>query len=102
MQYCVYRNRAGGNYPLLLDVQSNIIGDLDRRMVVPLTEADNFGGMTLPKRLIFTLYINGTEYTAVTVDMASVPNSGLGEKVADVGHYRQTIRDSIDFLFDGF
>jgi len=102
MQYCVYRNRAGGNYPLLLDVQSNIIGDLDRRMVVPLTEADNFVGMTLPKCLIFTLYINGKEYTAVTVDMASVPNSGLGEKVADVGHYRQTIKDSIDFLFDGF
>ncbi|ELH8610905.1 CcdB family protein [Enterobacter asburiae] len=101
MQYCVYKNRSGGNYPLLLDVQSNIIGELDRRMVIPLTEVDSFNG-PMPTRLCFRMSIEGTEYIAVTADMASAPNSALGDMVADMGFYRQTIKESIDFLFDGF
>lgn len=45
MQFTVYRNANKSTvYPYLLDVQSYIIDDLDKRMMIPLSLVDQFPG----------------------------------------------------------
>ncbi|CUY20848.1 plasmid maintenance protein CcdB [Serratia marcescens] len=53
MQFTVYANRGNSAvYPLLLDVTSDIIGQLNRRVVIPLLPVEKYPGSTRPERLI--------------------------------------------------
>ena len=54
------------------------------------------------KRLNPVIEIEGNNYLIMTHEMASVPLSLLGKQVMDARAYRQPIKDSIDFIFDGF
>ncbi|MCE9901908.1 CcdB family protein, partial [Hafnia paralvei] len=45
MQFMVYRNNGNSRaYPYLLDVQSDIIGELNTRLVIPLFLLDEVSG----------------------------------------------------------
>lgn len=45
MQFTVYRNKGNARiYPYLLNVQSDIIGELHTRMVIPLLPLADFTG----------------------------------------------------------
>lgn len=102
MQYHVYHNKGNSQiYPLLLDVQSDIIDALDTRMVIPLVLLATYDEK-LPTRLCPVLAIDGKEYLAMTRDMAAISLAGLGSEMANVSHSKQAIKDAIDFLFNGF
>ncbi len=102
MQYVVYRNKGNSAaYPYLLDVQSDIIGELHTRMVIPLYPLTKFT-VDPVLRLTPVLNIEGEEYLIMTHEMASVRQSQLGAEVADVRHHRQRVKDALDFLLDGF
>lgn len=102
MQYVIYRNKGNSTaYPYLLDVQSDIIGELVTRLVVPLYPAKKVFNPPV-KRLTPVLTIEGEDYLLMTHEMASVRLISLGEKVVDASPYRQTIKRALDFIFDGF
>lgn len=102
MQYRVYRNQSGSqSHPWLLDVQSDIIGQLNIRMVIPLFPRDRFKG-TQPVRLCPVVKIEGKEYLVMTHQMASVLSSMLGEEISSLAAQRDEIKAAIDFLLDGF
>ncbi len=102
MQYVVYRNKGNSAaYPYLLDVQSDIIGELGTRMVIPLYPLIKFSS-TPVLRLTPILNIEGEEYLVMTHEMASVRLSQLGTEVMDVRHHRQRVKDALDFMLDGF
>ncbi|WP_336777858.1 CcdB family protein [Pantoea sp. USHLN256] len=102
MQYFIYRNtNKNSEYPFLIDAQSEIIGELASRIVIPLYPVNLFKKNQV-KRLNPVINVEGEEYLVMTHEMASVRESLLGDQVMDAHVYRQRIKDSIDFIFDGF
>ena len=101
MQFTIYRNKGKAHvYPYLLDVQSDIIGELATRMVIPLFPLAAFTGRPA-QRLNPVVIVEGDKYLVMTQDMAAVRQAQLGEEVSDVLESRQLVKDAIDFLLDG-
>ncbi|WP_054177433.1 CcdB family protein [Citrobacter sp. CtB7.12] len=103
MQFTVYRNTGNSAvYPLLLDVTSDIIGQLNRRIVIPLLPVEKYPGSTRPERLVpLVRLIDDNEYAIMTHEMASIPVRSLGAVFCDASLYRTEIKAAIDFLLDG-
>ncbi len=102
MQYTVYRNKNNSRaYPYLLDVQSDIIGELDTRLVIPLFSLADVSGRPA-RRLTPVLTVEGNSYLVMTHEMASVRLSQLGDEVVSVREHRDAIKSALDFLLDGF
>lgn len=103
MQFTVYSNTGkSALYPLLLDVTSDIIGQLNRRIVVPLLPVEKYPGSTRPERLVPLIKLtDDKEYAVMTHEMASIPARSLGTVFCDASQYRTQIKAAIDFLLDG-
>jgi toxin CcdB len=100
-QFDVYRNPGpdAKHVPYLLDVQSDLLSDVVTRIVVPLARA------TLhPKaaRLYPEFEIDGVRLIMLTTDLAGVGKSEIGVRVGSLMDHRDTIRDALDFAFQGF
>lgn len=102
MQFMVYRNNSNNRaYPYLLDVQSDIIDELNTRLVIPLFLLDEVSGRPA-RRLNPVLNVDGEDFLVMTHEMASVRQSQLGEEVVSLREQRQAIKNALDFLLDGF
>lgn len=101
MQYSVYRNSGSVLYPLLLDVQSDIIESIDSRVVIPLTPIDEYAGRIV-KRLNPVIQIEDDDYLLMTNELASVLASVLHDEVCNIQSKRDVIKAALDFVFDGF
>ncbi|MCW7761318.1 CcdB family protein [Photorhabdus sp. P32] len=103
MQFTVYRN-TGKNvvYPLLLDVTSDIIGQLNRRIVIPLLPVEKYPDSSRPVRMIPVIrLIDDKEYAVMTHELASISVYALGAEFCDASQYRNQVKAALDFLFDG-
>jgi toxin CcdB len=91
MQFTVYANTGKSTvYPLLLDVTSDIIGQLNRRIVIPLLPVDRYPAGHRPDRLVpFVSLTDGREYAVMTHELASIPVQALGRCFAML---RSTVR----------
>lgn len=88
--------------PLVVDVQSDILGDLNSRVVIPLAPVTKSAGEELP-RLKPRIAVGGKSYILMTTDMAALPKNRLGTFVTNIGGAdRDGISTSLDFLFFGF
>ncbi len=57
MQFTVYRSRGrNAAFPFVIDVTSDIIGEINRRIVIPLTPIERFSRIRPPERLNPILY----------------------------------------------
>ena len=101
MQFTIYRNKGNArDYPYLLNVQSDIIDELNTRMVIPLVPLATFIGRPA-QRLNPVISVEGEKHLVLIQEMAAVRLAQLGEEVSDVQESRQLIKDAIDFLLDG-
>jgi len=98
-QFDVYKNPAGGTYPLLLEIQSDLLQSLATRMVVPLAARKKYAKPTA--RLHPTAMIAGVEYVMLFHDMASVPTSVLAHRVGSLASRRADLIAALDLLFTG-
>ena len=103
-QFTVYRNknpRSKSTYPLLVDIQSDLLEDLLTRVVIPLTKA-----VALTKKqlthLTPALAFDGEEYVLMTPQLAGVARTDLGAAVGSLANERQRIVAAMDFLLTGF
>ena len=102
MQYTVYRNPGNSQaYPYLLDIQSDIIGELNTRLVIPLHRLKK-GASAPVARLTPVIQVEGNDVILMTHEMASVRGKQLGQAVMDASPFRHTIKSAVDFLLDGF
>jgi toxin CcdB len=102
-QFAVYRNRnpdTKAEYPLLLDVQTDLLDELATRVVIPLTRAAGLVRRPIGN-LMPVIVIAGEEYVAVTQDLAGTHRSDLGPRVASVADQRDKIVAALDFLISG-
>lgn len=84
------RNAA---FPFVIDVTSDIIGEINRRIVIPLTPIERFSRIRPPERLNpILLLIDGKEYVLMTHETATVPVNALGTKFCDASAHRTLIK----------
>jgi toxin CcdB len=103
-RFDVYPNPEGRsqNVPYLIDVQSDLLSDLDSRVVIPLRSLSSFAAVKLPSRLIPTLTVLGDPFLLETPKMAAVPSRVLREPVASLQAENAIITAALDFLFQGY
>jgi toxin CcdB len=103
-QFRVHRNpnpATAERFPLLLDVQSDLVAGLTTRVVVPLCLAAALTQGPL-QRLIPTFEVAGTRYAMLTSQLAGIAVQQLGPEVADLAAHRGEILAALDLLFIGF
>jgi toxin CcdB len=103
-QFTVYRNknvRSRAVYPLLVDVQSDLLADLQTRVVIPLSKA-----AALTKRPVSELTplieFEEASFVLVTPQLAGISRVELGAVAGSIAHKRESILAAMDFLILGF
>lgn len=103
-QFHVYRNPrpdSKSRFPFLLDVQTDLIGPLETRVVVPLATIKPAAARTMTI-LMPVFEIEGRKYVMYTPQLAGVRQTDIGAEVADLGTYRTEIMSALDMLISGF
>ncbi|MBC7977701.1 MAG: CcdB family protein [Myxococcales bacterium] len=98
-QFDVHRNPRGGEFPLLLDIQADIVASLATRIVVPLTRRKR---TTRPIARINPLaMIEGVEFVLLFQELAAIPTSSLGPRISSLATQRAELVAAIDWLLTG-
>ncbi len=97
-KYEVYPDPDGTGY--LLDVQSDLLEDLNTRVVVPLILTVEAPDPTRRLNPVFT--IEGTEVIMMTHFLASVPRTVLRDPVEKLLGDFAEITNALDMVFQGF
>lgn len=84
----------------LLDIQTDLLHDLNSRVVVPLMPLSI---APKPARNLNPLFeIEGVKVSMVTQYLSSVPESALEGPVANLDHQHDKISRALDMIFLGF
>jgi len=103
-QFTVYRNKSARSkaiFPFLVDVQSDLLEDLQTRVVIPLSKA----GVLTKKpvsHLTPILKLEGEAYMLMTPELAAISRSDLGAATGSLAERRDAILAAMDFLLTGF
>ena len=101
-QFCVHANADTASrrtIPYWLNVQSDLIGIAESRVVVPLITPERAG--PLLAGLMPTLVVAGTSMVMDTAQITNVPMQMLGKQLADLSADRMAIMGALDFLTHG-
>jgi toxin CcdB len=103
-QFTVYRNksqRTKSTFPFLVDVQSDLLEQLQTRVVVPLTNTPALAKKPL-SNLTPALRFDGDSYLLMTPQLAGIARTDLGAPAGNLAEQRQAILAALDFLIMGF
>lgn len=102
-QFSVYRNRNAATrsaYPLILNVQSDLISETGTRVVVPLVPVGQ--GLPAMPPLAPALLVGGQMHVMATPLMGATEFADLGPLEEDLSAERAVILAALDFLISGF
>ena len=102
-QFVVYKNRNAatrGRFPLLLDVQSDLLEPLSTRVVVPLSPVAAARDVVM-KQLAPVLTFDGKQYVMLTPQLAGISTRELGQPIGSLVEERVTIIAALDLLITG-
>lgn len=102
-QFVVYRNRnenTSAQYPLLLNVQSDLIEETGTRVVVPMVPAAR-GAPPSISSLAPIMDVNGKPHVLMVPLLAATEIADLGAIEADLSMERSTILAALDLLISG-
>lgn len=103
-QFLVYRNRNEGTralYPLLLNVQSDLIEETGTRVVVPMVPVTRGRRPPSISSLAPIMEVNGKPHVVVVPLLAAAEVADLGVAEADLSHERSAIMAALDLLISG-
>lgn len=103
-QFDVYRNanpETRSVYPLLLDVQNDLVSVIATRVVVPLCTAAALRDKSV-HTLMPVLEVGGKNYVMLTPQLAGIAANSLGARVTSLAAERQKVIAALDLLFTGF
>lgn len=103
-QFTVYRNknaRTKTTFPLLVDVQSNILEELQTRVVIPLSKATALTRKPV-EHLTPILEFQDEAYVLVTPQLAGMARDELGAASGTLAEHRDIILGALGFLLTGF
>jgi toxin CcdB len=99
-QFDLFRNPRGGEYPFLLDIQADILGQLATRVVVPLVTLKGYGVKPL-QRLNPIVRIDAKDYVLVFQELAAIPKAALGVVHSSLVAQRTDLIAALDLLLTG-
>ena len=103
-QFAVYLNknlRSRSDFPLLVDVQTDLLRDLETRVVIPLVKSAAF--TSFPLGLVMpTVELEGESYLLFTPQLAGVSRWDLGPHTGSVAVHSRAIFTAMDILLRGF
>ena len=102
-QFTLYRNDDMGTqkaYPYFVDVQSNLLDELNSRMVIPLSP-HTLVNKTNADKLCPLIQFDDGDFVLLTHQMTSVPKSILKTEMLSLERYRYEIINAIDMLITG-
>jgi toxin CcdB len=102
-QFSVHKNKnvkTRDAFPYLVDVQSNLLSDLQTRVVVPAAKVSSLARRPL-SNLTPVVEIERHKYVLLVPQMAGISRTELGQEIADLSRHRQDIVGAIDFLITG-
>lgn len=99
-QFDLFSNSRSKNYPLLLDLQSDLLRDLATRVVAPLSSVKRLGGKPIG-HLNPVVTVAGVDYAILLQELAALPVKALGKSVGNLGERRSELIAALDLLFTG-
>jgi toxin CcdB len=102
-QFTLYKNKnpkSKVDIPLLLDIQSDLLGELNSRVVIPLCVKNNNSIRPITK-LMPELLIDGKPFILMTPQLAGVSLKDLGTPAGNLKQYRNEIISALDLLITG-
>ena len=99
-QFDVYRSPRPKLFPLLLDVQANLLARLASRVVIPLMTLEAYGARPIT-RLHPVASFAGIAYVLVTHELATIPTTALREPIGSLASQRPMLIAALDLLFTG-
>ena len=99
-QFDLFKNVRRGAYPLLLDVQADVLARLATRVVVPLMTEKRYGARPIT-RLNPIAVIDGVRHVLVFQELAAVPPEALGARAGSLADRRVDLVAALDLLFTG-
>ena len=103
-QFAVYRNRNPASrtrFPLLLDIQSDLLEGLATRVVVQLALATSAARSRSMRTLTPILKFEGKEFLMLMPQVAGIPACELGPTAGHLASDRDKIIAAVDFLLSG-
>lgn len=102
-QFTLYKNpdkATAATYPFFVDVQSDLLENLNTRLVIPLTPVGLIE-MKAPSHLCPIIHLDEGDFVILTQQTTSVPTKILIEPTHDLSAFRDEIIAAIDFLITG-
>ncbi len=102
-QFHLYKNADKSTqrtYPFLLDIQSNLLGELRTTVVIPLMSYRLAGSHTI-SRLNPVIQFKNEKFIVMTQALAGIERSVLGESAGDLSQHRSEVIAAIDFVLLG-
>ena len=103
MQFDVYHNpspRMREQYPFVVDIQSDLLGSLATRMVVPLTITQLASG-DVPRSLCPMFQVQGLELMLLPFESAPIPKRLLKTDVQSLKRFASEIVAAMDAVISG-
>ncbi|MEO8542073.1 MAG: CcdB family protein [Burkholderiaceae bacterium] len=103
MQFDVYRNpspRMREQYPFVLDIQSDLLGSLATRMVVPLA-ISQLASSDVPRSLCPVFQVQGLQLMLLPFEAAPIPKSLLKTDVQSLKRFASEIVAAMDAVMSG-
>ena len=102
-QFSIYQNKNSQSkkeFPLLLEIQTNLLDSLQTTVVVPLKKFETNKNKVLTQ-LTPTFTIEGVDYLMLTPQLAGIQRKELGKTVTNIEYARTEILNALDFLLTG-
>ncbi len=102
-QYTLYKNENKSTkktYPYFVNVQSDLLDDLNSRIVIPLSPLKILNENNV-KKLCPVIKVEEKSFVLLTHQLTSVPKSILKKESISLENYRYEILGAIDLLLTG-
>lgn len=102
-QFALFKNpdkKSKSTYPYFLSVQSDLVSDLNSRLVIPLVPVTKLDA-SAPEKLCPILEIASGKFALMTHQLTSIPASTLKNPIANFDHFSDEIIAAIDLLISG-
>jgi toxin CcdB len=103
-RFAVYQNRnprSSVPFPLLVDVQSELLEDLETRVVIPLARAASFNDFPL-RYVMPAVQLDGKAYVLMTPQLTGLSRATLGSAKGTLEAHAREVSVATDMLFRGF
>ena len=103
MQFDVYQNpspRMREQYPFVVDIQSDLLGSLATRMVVPLA-VTQLASDDIPRSLCPLFRVQGLQLMLLPFEAAPIPKSLLKAEVQSLKRFASDIVAAMDAVISG-